>query len=399
MTRRIGAVRSPAFSFTAIERFDELLDAHVDGLREARAPMQGANQNDLSGTDFDGAIADALASTEDGDLSVLGRRAAALLRTGDGVDLLATLLMFTRTPEQLERHLASLDQASPAVACAVLGACRGIDEPRAASGFLAGGTTDRRLVGARLGLALAWASGNSSDAMDIARTAASNVQTPARVAAVLLGDRADALADLERDCSEQAPGVDERALGVWLAASGRDSGIRLVETIAARGESKRPLFRAVSLLGDSFYIAWLVKQMADDKLARLAGESFSMITGLDLAYLDLDRKPPEDFESGPNDDPDDENVDMDPDEGLPWPDSEKIAAWWKENESRFPAGQRFFMGQPPSMAHCLQVLKTGYQRQRVAAAIWRCILKPGTPLFPTDAPAWRQKRWLASLDE
>jgi uncharacterized protein (TIGR02270 family) len=137
--------------------------------------------------------------------------------------------------------------------------------------------------------------------------------------------------------------------------------------------------------------------MSDPALARLAGESFSMITGLDLAYLDLDRKPPEDFESGPNDNPDDDNVDMDSDDGLPWPDPEKIAAWWKANQHRFPAGQRFFMGQPPSMAHCLDVLKTGYQRQRMAAAIWRCILQPGTPLFPTDAPAWRQKRWLAQM--
>ena len=182
-----------------------------------------------------------------------------------------------------------------------------------------------------------------------------------------------------------------------LVAATLERGRELLDVISRRAEPGRILVRGSGGLGDPFYIPWLVKQMSDPKLARLAGESFSMITGLDLAYLDLDRKPPEDFESGPNDDPNDPNVDMDEDEGLPWPDQEEVAAWWKVNSHRFPPGQRFFMGKPPSMEHCLHVLKEGYQRQRMAAAIWRCILQPGTPLFPTDAPAWRQKRWLAQM--
>ena len=137
--------------------------------------------------------------------------------------------------------------------------------------------------------------------------------------------------------------------------------------------------------------------MDDLKLTRLAGESFSFITGLDLAYLDLERKPPENFESGPNDDPNDDNVEMDADDGLPWPDPIKIQKWWDANKLKFQNGSRYFMGQPVTVEHCKQVLKDGYQRQRIAAAQYLCLLQPGTVLFPTSAPAWRQKRLLERL--
>jgi uncharacterized protein (TIGR02270 family) len=137
--------------------------------------------------------------------------------------------------------------------------------------------------------------------------------------------------------------------------------------------------------------------MADDKLTRLAGESFSFITGLDLAYLDLERKPPEGVELGPTDNPEDEDVGMDPDDSLPWPDPEKIQKWWDGHYNDFEPGVRYFMGKPPTWEHCLDVLKNGYQRQRIAAAEYLCLLRPGTPLFNTSAPAWRQKRWLDKM--
>jgi uncharacterized protein (TIGR02270 family) len=214
-------------------------------------------------------------------------------------------------------------------------------------------------------------------------------------AAVLLGDRGNAVEALASTVTSAE--FAKNAVHTVFPAMPLDRARLLLEALVDGKRVGRSVLAGVSSAGDSLYLPWVIEQMSDPKLARLAGESFSMITGLDLAYLDLDRKPPEDFESGPNDDPNDPNVDMDEDEGLPWPDQEKVAAWWKVNSHRFPPGQRFFMGKPPSMEHCLHVLKEGYQRQRMAAAIWRCILQPGTPLFPTDAPAWRQKRWLAQM--
>jgi uncharacterized protein (TIGR02270 family) len=131
--------------------------------------------------------------------------------------------------------------------------------------------------------------------------------------------------------------------------------------------------------------------------ARLAGEAFSLITAVDLEQSGLEGTRPENFESGPNDDPDDPNVDMDPDDGLPWPDHRKIEAWWAENESRFERRTRYFMGAPVTYEHCIHVLKNGYQRQRILAAHYLCLLEPGTPLFNTSAPAWRQQKLLAKM--
>jgi uncharacterized protein (TIGR02270 family) len=159
----------------------------------------------------------------------------------------------------------------------------------------------------------------------------------------------------------------------------------------------RQLLRGAGLAGDPAYVPWLIGSMPNDKLARLAGESFSLITGLDLAWLNLERKPPENFESGPNDDPDDPNVDMDVDDGLPWPDQKLIQQWWDANAHRFQPGVRYFMGEPLNRENCLRVLKEGYQRQRILAAHYLCLLNPGTVLFNTSAPAWRQQRLLAQM--
>jgi uncharacterized protein (TIGR02270 family) len=151
------------------------------------------------------------------------------------------------------------------------------------------------------------------------------------------------------------------------------------------------------IVGDPAYVPWLIDHMATPEEARLAGEAFTLITGVDLPSSDLDTTRPEGFESGPNDDPKDSNVEMDPDAGLPWPDPKRIKAWWALNSSRFQSGSRSFMGAPVTRGHCLDILRNGYQRQRILAAVYLCLLTPGTSLFNTSAPAWRQQKLLAQM--
>jgi uncharacterized protein (TIGR02270 family) len=177
---------------------------------------------------------------------------------------------------------------------------------------------------------------------------------------------------------------------------GPASANRLLKTIAQDPANRRLLIQGAGIAGDAHYIPWLIGQMSDEKLTRLAGESFSMIIGLDLAYLDLERRPPEGLEIGPNDDPEDADVEMDQDDGLPWPDAAKIQAWWDANHQSFQPGVRYFMGEPVNPECCRRVLREGFQRQRIAAAQYLCLLQPGTRLFPTAAPARRQARWLAA---
>jgi uncharacterized protein (TIGR02270 family) len=214
--------------------------------------------------------------------------------------------------------------------------------------------------------------------------------------ATLLGDRAKAVEVLLTFA--RTPGeFRDKALQLALKTVDIPTAHAFLKEIAADPASARTLIQGTGVVGDPYYVPWLIKQMADQKLTRLAGESFSFITGLDLAYLDLERKPPENFESGPNDDPKDENVAMDEDDGLPWPDPQKIAAWWEANKARFPNGTRYFMGDVVSPAHCVKILKDGFQRQRIAAALYLSLINPGTALFEWRAPAWRQQRLLAQM--
>ena len=212
--------------------------------------------------------------------------------------------------------------------------------------------------------------------------------------ALLLGDRDAAPALLQALALPPGPyRIDSLRLLLKVATTAQWQAV--LKTLAQDPAQVRVLIQAVGVAGDPHYVPWLIKQMGELPLTRLAGESFSLISGLDLAALDLERKPPEDFEPGPNDDPNDTDVALDEDDSLPWPDPGKIAAWWHANGARFEAGTRYFLGAPPTPESALAVLRSGGQRQRIAAAHYRCLLRPGTPLFGTAAPAWRQQRALA----
>lgn len=156
---------------------------------------------------------------------------------------------------------------------------------------------------------------------------------------------------------------------------------------AASAETRRLAVLAVGAFGDCVSVPWLLDCCDDERLAPLAGEAFSTITGADLRYLDLDRDPPEhlDPEALPKEDRE-----------LPWPDRSRLASWWQAHHRAFLAGQRYLAGQTITAPHLAAVLRTGYQRQRAAAAIELAALFPEAPLFPVRMRADRQRRALAA---
>jgi len=85
-------------------------------------------------------------------------------------------------------------------------------------------------------------------------------------------------------------------------------------------EKLRLAIIAASAIGDPNRVPWLIEQMNVPAMARVAGEAFTMITGIDLPCNDLEKHGPEGFEAGPTEHPEDENVEMDPHEKLHWPD-------------------------------------------------------------------------------
>ena len=169
-----------------------------------------------------------------------------------------------------------------------------------------------------------------------------------------------------------------------------------LQSIRSNPDLAHYAIRGMGASGNPVHIDHIIATMADDNLARVAGEAFSMITGVDLVDAQLETDWPEGYETGPTEDPEDEDVALDPDEDLPWPDQALIADWWKHNQGSYVAGRRYLLGQPITEASVQQALKTGFQRQRTAAAIEQVLLNPGHPLFETRAPGFRQQQVLGA---
>src|SRR6202007_1848090 len=56
-----------------------------------------------------------------------------------------------------------------------------------------------------------------------------------------------------------------------------------------RKEGMRMAIAAAGAIGDPEHVPWLIEQMKVPALARIGGEAFAMITGIDLAYDDLEQ--------------------------------------------------------------------------------------------------------------
>jgi uncharacterized protein (TIGR02270 family) len=174
--------------------------------------------------------------------------------------------------------------------------------------------------------------------------------------------------------------MDREAALAWLRDLGKDDG------------NARLLITSVGAFGDPAAVPWLIQKMSVPTLARVAGESFSTITGVDLPDADLDGRPPDGLAGSPPDTPVDDTLATDPDDNLPWPDAHKVQEWWQLEERRFPGGVRHLRGHPLTRESCYDTLQNGYQRHRRAAAHELALMSPGRHLWNWRARARVQRR-------
>ncbi len=348
---RDNAVRAPHYSLQDIVKLDDRVEAHIDGLR-------------VAGDDGWTLALDELKHPEAGEYF-----AAMVLALESGRKERVAAVLERATEDGPLRGVVSAlgwvdwEVAKPALrarACRAVGELARKDLLGEMAPLLAGEDENCRF----------WAAWSAS----------------------LLGD-IRGFAPLWKFIVGGAPHRSAGALAVLLRALPPAQAQDWLKTLGRDPERRRAAIAGIGVYGDPTYASWLIQQMADQKFTRLAGEAFSMMTGADLAYLDLDRRPPEGAETGPTDDPADPDVALDPDDKLPWPDPERVAKWWAAQKGGYAPGTRYLLGKPITPESMAEVLRTGRQRQRAAAAL-ELAIRTGGMLFEVRARGSLQQQRL-----
>ena len=167
-----------------------------------------------------------------------------------------------------------------------------------------------------------------------------------------------------------------------------EQGREWISTLAKDPANLRAVITATGVLGDPHAVNWLISRMADPLQARLAAEAFTLITGIDLEKHKLNSPQPAGQAAIPNDDATDQNVDLDADENLFWPDVEKIAALWRQHGQHFLVGRRYFLGKALTPEWLKNRLQECPQRQRHAAALELALIDSQSRLINTRARAF-----------
>lgn len=199
----------------------------------------------------------------------------------------------------------------------------------------------------------------------------------------------------EKRITEKSGLYAERAMDIALRCMDVSQAKDWLQKLRSNPDQLRLSIVGAGVVGAPELINYLILDMENAKVARVAGEAFSMITGIDLAYDDLEHDKPEGFESGPTEEPEDEDVALDKDEDLPWPAPDLIKDWWDKNKKNFHEGRRYLRGKEITKDSLRDTLKQGTQRQRTAAALELGLMEPNRPLFEVRAPGKRQMKEMA----
>ncbi|MBP9014568.1 MAG: TIGR02270 family protein [Smithella sp.] len=391
--QRTRAVCAPHYNLQSLLELDERLEAQIDALRVAGEQGREVSMAGLEGGLPEYFFAPAVLAFESGDetrISLLLEKAGKTPTASEAIIEALGWLTLEQALPHIKKLLASADPVHQYIGMAASAFHRYDPGEFLANAFY---YDDLRLR-ARSLKAVGELGGRGDKLIPVHLKNRQKVHDPASRfqaawSSLLLGDTTS-LEHLRAIILDETSPFREEALQVSARRMNLKEAQALQGELAKKADSQRLAVIGEGIIGDPALIPWLVKQMKIPALARIAAQSFSFITGLDISGEQLEGTWPEGFEAGPNDDPTDDNVETDPDENLPWPDPEKIYAWWETNKDKYPRETRLLLGKPITPDHLQHILQTGRQRQRAAAALELALLKPGKPIFNTAAPAKRQ---------
>lgn len=200
---------------------------------------------------------------------------------------------------------------------------------------------------------------------------------------MLLGSRQAALA-LKPYVFAPGP-LQQKAMAIAFRVLAISDARSAISELAATENAVRSVVEASGILGDPQAVPWLILQMRNADMARIAGEAFTLITGINLEEngLAIDIPDLDGQMEAAGEEPASEELDAD--ENLPWPNVDKIAATWKTYGVNFAVGTRYFMGRPIERSHLKKQLTSAYQRQRKAAVLELALMDAHEPLVNVSA--------------
>ncbi len=152
--------------------------------------------------------------------------------------------------------------------------------------------------------------------------------------AVLLGQQ-QAIKGLKLLAIEPTP-YRQRAMQLIQRALPVEDGRDWVAQLLKNTQDWRLAIEAVAMSGDPHTIKWLLDKVQESEYSRLAAWAFTRITGIDIEQQSLIAESLNKI--------DEAEEAEDPDEDLPWPDSDKLQHCWRLNKSRFEVGSRYIAG-------------------------------------------------------
>lgn len=148
-----------------------------------------------------------------------------------------------------------------------------------------------------------------------------------------------------------------------------------------RSNRSRIAFEVAQAGGCPSLIDHCLLGLEDERLARKVGEVFTHVLGIDLAAEELDAPPGKISVELSEDD----EMTLDVDEDLSWPNPEAVKAWWRRHKRDFPSDRRLLAGQPAESATLNALLTSAPQRVREAAAELRLMASPQDGLVDVRA--------------
>ncbi|CAM4542716.1 TIGR02270 family protein [Myxococcus xanthus] len=196
----------------------------------------------------------------------------------------------------------------------------------------------------------------------------------------------------------QMPDEHAREAMVLLALGGDEAEAALLVGLLESAQLRAHALWALGFSGRVPAMDACVRYLAVPDVSRLAGESFSAMTGLRLEGA-FALPPGERPEGAPTPPEEQESLDADltlrPEDDLPWPNVAAVKDWWAQHQARFVKGTRYLLGEPFSGLVLVEALESSSMRRRHVLARELAIRTRGQHRIPTRAFTHRQRVALA----